>query len=132
MLPYLTYLRFKLTCCDSLCITSATIFASSLRDSCLRATIRLLMPCLSAWASSDIDLRRSIFFFFFLLNYFFSPPFSRFSDIAGFILLLHLNFFDTTLPTDRRRSEFAKKRFWFLFHTFSFVCIAMLIGLAGV
>lgn len=124
-------LGIRTNMCDSLCITSVTIFASSLPDSCPRATIRLLMPCLSAWASSDIDLRRSIFYF----SIFFSPTHFSLSDIAGYILL-HLNFFDTTIPTDRRRSEFCQKVilvfFFFFFQIFSFVCIGLLIGLIGV
>lgn len=75
--------------------------------------------------SSALDFFPIIFSPFFLFSL---------SDIAGFILL-HLNFFDTTLPTDQRRSEFCQKAI-LVFRTFSFVCIgilrAILIGLNGV
>jgi len=77
----------------------------------------LLMPsCLSAWASSDIALQRSIFFRLFFLHFFFFRL-ATLPDSFYYILISSIRPF-RQINDDL---NFAKKRFWFfaLSHLFA-------------
>lgn len=87
------------------------------------------MPsCLSAWASSDIDLRRSIFFFLDYYYYFPPPSISRLATLPDSFYYILISSIRPFRQIDDDLS-FAKKSFWcFYFQNFLLFALDYWLG----